>query len=222
MAKNMVQLEIVRRLSHGLTQVDLAKELGIAKNTLHMLLHGTRKAGPGILKKLGIQRKLEYSYIGTPPEDVRKSSKVPRPAPIEAKKPILQKSAPTAIETPKLTVERIHIAMRYGLNPSKSWETFIAAYVAEEWPSFDEGWLAFCEHNGSAPPSIEAESPFAPGELYSHLKAVKRPPDHRGMAGIQTPNGTFTMGFQPPTTDPVPEVSLHAMSAAEAKFRANG
>jgi transcriptional regulator with XRE-family HTH domain len=184
---NLVQSEMRARLRHGLTQTELAQELGIALPTLSNVLNGHREAGAKTLKALGIKRQIVYTLIDGQgiPESIQARAPLPR-----AKRP--KRAAPqhltvtweadTALIMRKLTTERIKVAVAYGVSPGKSWvQCWHHAMTAGDMDerTLDERWLEYCQRNGTAPTPKSVESPFEPGQLYSHLKPVNRGADHR-------------------------------------------
>jgi transcriptional regulator with XRE-family HTH domain len=185
---NLVQSEMRARLRHGLTQTELARELGIALPTLSNVLNGNREAGLKTLKALGIIRHIVYTLTDdhSIPESIQARAPLPRakrgkrPPPV---RPLtVTNEARIALIMRKLTTARIKLAVSFKVNPREAWlECWKGAMNAGDMDdrTLDDHWCDYLASRGtqSAPKAIE--SPFAAGELYAHLKPVNRGIDHR-------------------------------------------
>lgn len=182
---NLVQSEIRARLRHGLTQTELAHELGLALPTLSNILNGRRAASLATLRRLGIERHTIYTLAPNHqiPDGIQARAPLPRRKREKRHAAVTHKS-PAAV-TEGLTTERVMVAVKYRLNPGKHWKIFLETEAVNS-QEIDDAWLDYCVQEGTVAAPPAEESLFAPGQLYAHLKPINRGVDHRAPRPART------------------------------------
>jgi transcriptional regulator with XRE-family HTH domain len=194
-----VQERIKELLSQGKSKQQLAAELGIARQSLENVLSGVQ-AGPKVLRRLGLRKIMTYvrddnAPSGVPPSEWRQVKARRAKSEKSAQRRAAAKAAaaiqalapePPKAEAPKLTVERIQVALKYGLNPGKAWSEFLNG----DWLD----WEGYCASRGSQAIPPQGKALGAPGELYSHLRPVNRGQDFTAGASAIPVEGRLASG----------------------------
>jgi len=199
---NEVQIELKERLRQGLTQIELAGQLGLHHVHLSQVIRGAKRPGPKVLKALGMRAVTVYEHIVPRAQKPRKEPKPPKSAQVGANNQSV-KSLPISEcvpQSPLLTAERVQVAMLRGLNPGKQWEEFLAAGLSGA--DLDHDWLQWCTTRGNQPDLIE-ERPFAAPLGQGDAVILKAPDpnrvDRRSPVVISQREGSMQSGnFIPP------------------------
>jgi len=227
---DLVVRELKARLRRGMNQNELAQSLGLHVSTLSEILNGKRTPSEKTLKLIGIKRSIVYEYIdgrGKNPNSHAWHTNSPELAESDISTASQPESAalggtppggasqPVLTAAPPLTAERIKVAVRYKLNPGKTWADFTLDLVSHP-QDVDAGWLAYCEERGTAP----SAAPVVDRAFYAPLgngDAVRLKPQRI----VQDFRPPLALGELPPA--PVlttVEVGIRQMAEAEANFKA--
>lgn len=158
------------RMRHGMTQKALSEATGVELSTLRLAVHGMTDTSPKVLKKLGLRRVSVYEFdnnksrIGAAPGNSEREQREPVVTPRVPGEKANSTIEPRSSES--LSLERIKVAVRYGLNPRATWQAYMAQSEVLDW----EQW---CATHGTV---REVSTPAKQGtaELYAHLKPIER------------------------------------------------